>query len=56
LIYSSFLAERILHFADKLDFRELNTPTKTLEVQKERMNFSHDDHPKDYDALTSQEG
>ncbi len=37
-------------FAGKLDVSELNTPTKTLEVQKERMDFSHHDHAKDYDA------
>jgi hypothetical protein len=55
-MYSSILAERVLHFAGNLAVRELNTPTKTLEVQKERMNFSHEDHAKDYDALTSQEG
>jgi hypothetical protein len=29
---------------------ELNTPTKTLEVQKERMDFSNHDHAEDYDA------
>jgi hypothetical protein len=36
-----------------LDVRELNTPIKTLEVQKERMTFSHNDHEKD-DGLPSQ--
>jgi hypothetical protein len=45
-----------LHFAGKLDVREFNTSIKTLEVQKERMNFSHNDHEKDYDALPSQKG
>jgi hypothetical protein len=50
------LLREFLHFAGKLDVKELSTPTKTLEVQKERMNFSHDDYAKDYDALTSQEG
>jgi hypothetical protein len=39
-----------------LDVRELNTPIKTLEVQKERMNFSHNDHEQDYDAPPSQKG
>jgi hypothetical protein len=55
-MYSFILAARVLHFAGKLDVRELNTPIKTLEVQKERMNFSHNDHEKDYDALPSQKG
>jgi hypothetical protein len=47
-MYSSILAERALQ-----DVRELNTPTKMLEVQKERMDVSHHDHAKDYDALPS---
>jgi hypothetical protein len=45
-----------LHFSGKLDARELNTPIKALEVEKERMNFSHNDHEKDYNALPSQKG
>jgi hypothetical protein len=44
------LAERVLHFAGKLHVWELNNPIKTLEVHKERMNLSHNDHEKDYDA------
>jgi hypothetical protein len=55
-MYSFILAERVLHFAGKLDVRELNTLRKTLEVQKERMNFSHNAHEKDYDAVPSQKG
>jgi hypothetical protein len=55
-MYSFILAERVLHFAGNLDVRELNTPIKSLEVQKERMNFSHNDHEKDYDGLPSQRG
>jgi len=55
-MYSFILAERVLHFAGNLDVRELNTLRKTLEVQKERLNFSPNDHEKDYDALPSQKG
>jgi hypothetical protein len=55
-MYSFILGEKVLQLAGKLYVRELNTSIKTLEVQKERMNFSHNDHEKDYDALPSQKG
>jgi hypothetical protein len=31
-MFMFILAERVLHFAGKLDVRQLNTPIKTLEV------------------------